>query len=289
MSLKTLGRWSWSLVVGLGLAGCEAAPPPGMEPAAELGEAVSAVSIPPITSFAWPPFANVTDVTLGAGHRTVAVAPGKPFTVSTDFFVRADACIGCKQQLVFGVPGGGAGCAYDGFGPAQSHADVQLLAPPGPGIFPVHGNHTRAPDCAGALASANSGPPFGLIGVYADPWVWNWGTVNNVRLNGNSSHKINVFPGEFVEVTTDFSLNPAAGGCPACWSQLVFGVEQGSKTCVYGGPGIPVSETNKSFLLTAPTQPGLYPVWASPQWASNCQQAVSWANGGTPVAFLEVK
>ncbi|MCP3063810.1 hypothetical protein LXT21_34050 [Myxococcus sp. K38C18041901] len=288
MSLKTSRLWSWSLVVGLGLVGCEAAPPPGMESEATLGESASAVVIPPITSFDWPPFANVTDVSLGSGHRTVAVGREQPFTLSTDYFVGPDACIGCNNQLVFGVPGGTGACAYDGVGPVQSHADIKLIAPKEPGVHPVHGNYTRAPDCAAALASVGSGPAFGLIGVYVDPWDWSWGTISNLRLNGNSSHKINVFPGARVNITTDYKLDPAGGGCPSCWSQLVFGIDQGSKTCIYNGIG-PTSATNTTFSLIAPTQPGLYPVWAAPQWAFTCDQALSWSNGGTPVAFIEVK
>ncbi|MCP3101109.1 hypothetical protein LZ198_19730 [Myxococcus sp. K15C18031901] len=259
-----------------------------MESSPVLAETERAVVIPPTNSFAWPPFANVTDLQLDSGHRTVAAAPGQLFSVSTDYFVAADPCIGCSNQLVLGVVGGGRECFYDGVGPVQSSAAVKLLAPSTLGIFPVYANHARTPDCAEALRVTEGGPAFGLLGVHGDPWDWGWGSVTNVRLNGNGSHKINVFPGDKVTITTNYTIDAAKGGCPYCVSQVVFGIEEGSKECIYSGQGV-VNATDQSFSLTAPTQPGLYPVWAAPQWTYSCAQALSWSNSGTPVAFIEVK
>jgi len=288
MSLKTLMTWCWAVVGGLGLVGCEVAPPAGEAQGAALGEVASAVVVPPVDSLQWPPFANVTDLSVGLGHKTVAVAPGKPFSVSTDYFVAAEPCIGCDNQLLFGVEQGSRECFFNGVGPVQRSATVELLAPTALGIFKVYVNHARTPDCAEALRVTESGPAFGLVGVHGDPWAWNWGSVTNVRLNGSDSHKINVFPGAQVTITTDYFINAANGGCPNCISQVVFGIEEGSKTCIYSGMGV-VDAKDKSFTLTAPTQPGLYPVWASPQWTVSCAQALSWANSGTPMAYIEVK
>lgn len=280
--------------VGLGLSGLSGCDeplsveqgPPGV------GEAEGAVNVPPFNSFSWGPPINVTDVTVGPGHRTVATAPGQAFTVATDFFVGTinDPCINCETQLVFGAgsPGGTRECIYSGLGPVQSSAQFSLTAPPMPGIYPVWASPARTPDCATALASVAPGPVLGLVGVHGDPLVWHWGSVSNVKLNGNGSHKINVFPGAMVTITTDYSIDAAAGGCPGCISQVIFGIEQGSKACIYSGAGV-VNQTGQSFTLVAPTSPGLYPVWSAAQWMFDCNQALSSSNGGTPLAFIEVK
>lgn len=276
MSLLKTSVARWIAVMALGLAG--------------VGHAQDFVPLPPFNSAQFGPLINVTDVTLGLGHRTVAIGPGMPVTVATDFFVGAvaDPCIDCKTQLVFGIPEGTRQCIYSGLGPIQSNAVFNLLAPPNPGIYPLWATPARTPDCDKAVSVSNGGPVLGLVGVHGDPMVWSWGSVSKVKLNGNTSHKINVFPGAPVTITTNYSIDAAAGGCPGCISQVILGIEQGSKACIYNGGGV-VNVTEQSFTLIAPQQPGLYPVWAAAQWAFNCDQALSWSNGGTPVAFIEVK
>jgi|GEM_PF-3928799 len=276
MSLLKTSVARWIAVLGLGLAG--------------VGHAQGQVPLPPFNNFQWGPLINVTDVTVGPGHRTVATGPGMPVAVATDFFVGdvPEPCIDCKTQLVFGIPEGSNECIYSGVGTLQGHSEFKLTAPPNPGIYPLWASPARTSDCEKARSVTHGGPTLGLVGVHGDPWVWSWGSVSKVKLNGNTSHKINVFPGASVTITTNYSIDAAAGGCPGCVSQVLLGIDQGSKACIYSGGGV-VNVTEQSFTLIAPQQPGLYPVWAAAQWAFTCDQALSWSNGGTPVAFIEVK
>lgn len=288
--MKTLSGWITTLALGtLGL-GCGAgAPEPqaAMQAPESLGQ-VEAQLATPTNSYNWG-WGNVTDVILNQRSSVVAVAPGAAVSGNTDFFIDAGkgGCPGCISQVVMGVNNGSKSCIYNGMGVVQSNASFSLTAPTSAGLHPVWTAPQWQYSCQDALNISGGGATVGYIGVYADPYNWGWGRVSNVRLNGNGSHKINVFPGAQFTLNTDFYIDASQGGCPGCISQIVLGVEGGSKSCVYSGMG--VVQQSATTTLTAPTTRGVYPVYATPHWQYTCQDAYNLTNGGVPIAFIEVK
>jgi hypothetical protein len=140
--------------------------------------------------------------------------------------------------------------------------------------------------CANALSASSSGFAVGFLEVYADPYSWGWGNVSSVQVNGKSSKRVRVVAGASVPMTESYSINAGLGGCPGCISQIVTGIADGSKQCVYNGVG--VVSGNASFSLTAPSQKGVYKVWSAPSWQNNCTDAVNGAYDGTAISYVEV-
>jgi hypothetical protein len=284
--MKSLSGWITTLAFGVLGVGCGAGAPESQAPES-LGQ-VEAELATPANSYNWG-WGNVTNVTLNQSSNVVVASPGAAVSGNTSFYINAGTagCSGCISQIVMGVNNGSKSCIYNGVGIVQSSAPFSLTAPTSAGLYPVWATPQWQYSCQDALNITGGGTSVGLIGVYADPYNWGWGRVNNVKLNGNGSHKIDVAPGAQFTLSTDYFIDAGQGGCPGCISQLVLGVEGGSKSCVYSGMG--VVQRSASTFLTAPTSPGVYPVWAVPHWQYTCQDAYNISNGGTPIAFIQVK
>jgi hypothetical protein len=119
---------------------------------------------------------------------------------------------------------------------------------------------------------------------------WGWGNVSYTDIN-DSGDLIIVGPGAALDVDMVFSIDPNKSSCLTCNNQLVVGVGVGtttSKECLYnGGVGEVVSQS-ASVSLTAPTQPGMYPLWVKPRQQANCADALTASNDGTPAGYVQV-
>lgn len=113
-----------------------------------------------------------------------------------------------------------------------------------------------------------------------------WWSVSNFTAAGKALPWIRVAAGASVPMTENFSLNSGAAGCPGCITQMVVGIDGGSKQCLVSTVG--AYSSSASFSLTAPSQKGVYEVWATPQWQYTCGDAVNASNDGMPLAYVEV-
>ncbi|WP_282422364.1 hypothetical protein [Polyangium sp. 15x6] len=116
-------------------------------------------------------------------------------------------------------------------------------------------------------------------------FAWDWGNVNGVLLS-EVDNVATVPGGTTVRGTAHYFIDAGLAGCPGCISQIIMGVTTESKECVYSGVGI--RDGSASFSLVAPRDPGIYPVWASPQWQYTCADALRLANDGSAVGLIAV-
>jgi hypothetical protein len=142
--------------------------------------------------------------------------------------------------------------------------------------------------CGPQQEASESGPQLvseqSHLSAGPNSYNWGWGSVSNVRFGGGDNIAV-VAPGATVSISTNYSINAGAGGCPGCISQVILGVS-GSKQCIYSGTG--VVSSSATTTLTAPTQPGSYVVWATGMWNYNCIDALNGASGGGPIGLIEV-
>ena len=239
------------------------------------------------TSWGW---GNVSNVRLGAGDNVASVAAGASVSLSSNFFIDAGlgGCPGCISQIVFGVSGSGSKqCIYSGGGVVNSSAATTLTAPTTPGTYYIWAAPQWQYTCNDALNNTFTGAAVGVLEVYADPLSWGWGNVSNVTINGKTNNRrVRVAPGGSLSLTESYYVNAGLAGCPGCISQIVSGIEDGSKACVYNGVGIASGATGAT--LTAPTQPGVYKIWSASSWQFNCNDALALSNNGAATSYVEV-
>ncbi len=240
----------------------------------------------PANAYNWG-FGKLTNVRLGGGDNVAVASPGATVSLSGNYFIDAaqGGCPGCITQIVVGTAGSKQ-CLYSGAGVVSSSGSVTLTAPTAPGSYLIWANWQWEYTCADALNRANTGTPVGILEVYADPYNCGFVSVSNVTLNGKAGKRIRAAPGATVSLTENYAIDAAKAGCPGCITQVVMGMENGSKQCVYSGTG-PVSGST-SASLTAPTTRGIYKVWANWQWQYSCADAVNAANDGAAVSYVEV-
>jgi hypothetical protein len=240
----------------------------------------------PDNAYNWG-WGKVTNVKLGGGDNVISVPAGATVSLSANFAIDAGqgGCPGCISQVVFGV-NNSKQCAYSGGGVVSSSTNLTFTAPSAPGTYVVWANWQWQYNCTDAINASSTGGAVGLIEVYADPFSWGWGSVSAVALNGKPTKRVRAAPGAPVALTENFSINAGLGGCPGCISQVVMGIADGSKQCVYNGTGVVAGSA--SAILTAPAARGIYKVWANGQWMNNCADATNVANDGTTVSNVEV-
>lgn len=246
----------------------------------------SSISIAGNNTFDWG-WGNVTNVKLGGGDNVISVPAGATVSLTANFSIDAGlgGCPGCISQLVFGV-NDSKQCVYNGGGTISSSAGATFTAPSVPGTYVVWASGQWQYSCADAVNAASTGGAVGLIEVYADPFSWGWGSVSNVMLNGKTGKRVRAAPGAPLTLTENYFIDASLGGCPGCISQIVMGIADGSKQCVYNGTGVVYGTATGT--LTAPTDRGIYKVWANNQWQYSCADAANAANDGSAVSYVEV-
>ncbi|MEM9455164.1 MAG: hypothetical protein AAGF11_13365 [Myxococcota bacterium] len=234
-------------------------------------------------SWSW---GSISNIQLNGGPANSTLAdPGSTVTVDLDYSLdpAAGGCSGCVSQLVVGFLDGSKQCIYSGIGVASGHATFDLSVSSSGGTYPLWVSPQWQLSCNDALAIANNGPAVGEASVNGHDW--GWGNITNVLLDGGYDNTAVTYPAGTVTVNFDYFVDSSAGGCPSCISQIVMGFSDGSTQCLLTGTQ---SSGHATFDLNLSSNEGTYPLWVSPQWQFNCDDALAIASGGPTVGEAEV-
>src|SRR5690606_10282907 len=93
---------------------------------------------------------------------------------------------------------------------------------------------------------------------------------SNVNINGSGGNTLVVEPGAPVNIALNWNVVALPGiYCPGCVTQYYFGVNDLAITCLTGNNG------SRSLNLTAPTEPGIYPIQSTYSFQYSCTNTAS--------------
>ena len=100
---------------------------------------------------------------------------------------------------------------------------------------------------------------------------------SDIKLNGGAqpSNTVNVNPGDKVSVEMNWSSQYTSTYCPGCIQQLYIGVKNMAIDCMYSGQTQSPRSGNGSFTVTAPSEPGIYPIQAASSLQYSCTTQAS--------------
>ncbi len=235
------------------------------------------------------------EISLNGGGNNIAVAPNAA-VIMTGTYVLSNptGCPTCIQQLIVGIDTIALGCIYDNIPdvcPSNSNGtlNVAFTAPAAEGTYTLYSNNPFNFGCTLTDYSGASGSSAQIIGtltVACLPEI-------SATLNGIND-TIVVSPGTVVSLDGNYSIsNPTS--CPTCIQQLIVGLDTVPVACIYDN--IPdvcpnVSSGTFSESITAPMDPGSYPIYVNNAFNFSCtfgDYTGASGNGAQVIAVLIVE
>ncbi len=240
-------------------------------------------------------YLSVNDVSLNNGGSFITVKPGGTVKGTLRYQLwNPSTCPQCIAQIVVGLDNTPISCVYNGIPgtcPGKSGTgSFQFTAPTDEGPHYLYYTYSLQYTCNAALAEYNKRPKTLIATVRMRKDQSNFYlSVSNANLNGKGS-SVTVKPGEQVNVALNYQLwNPST--CPGCIVQIVVGLNNNAKACVYNGiPGVyPGKSGTGSFQFTAPTTEGEYRLYYTYSMQYTCDAALAEYNKRTMIQIGTIK
>ncbi|TAH44224.1 MAG: T9SS type A sorting domain-containing protein [Bacteroidetes bacterium] len=234
-------------------------------------------------------------ISLNGGGNSITVAPNASVTMTGTYVLsNPTGCPSCIQQLIVGIDTVALDCIYDNIPdvcPSSSNGtlNVAFTAPAAEGTYTLYSNNPFNFSCTltdYTGATGNAAQIIGTLTVACLPEI-------NASLNGVNDTLV-VSPGTVVSLDGNFSIsNPSS--CPSCIQQLIVGLDTVATACIYDNiPDVCPNASVGTFSeqITAPMDPGTYPIYVNNPFNFSCtlsDYTGASGNGAMVIAVLIVE
>jgi hypothetical protein len=168
-------------------------------------------------------------------------------------------------------------CTVDGLPEVVDGFALPTPATPGEfelRAFVFYGTQTcaQASQALARLTDPNAGIPVGRVETKIPNECSNsLRYTHDVQINGQPGSRITAAPGEVFTLTYPY-VHVRNEGCPGCVDPFIVGIEGQQLDCAHESSGFtcPGRTDTRTVSVTAPSQPGIYPVYWNTSWVFNC-------------------